>query len=41
MVAVGHEPHGKQQAVYECSVCKRVAGESMLLFAYNQNKRWD
>jgi hypothetical protein len=36
-----HEPHGKKQAVYKCSVCGRVAGESMLLFNYNQMKRWD
>jgi hypothetical protein len=37
----GHEPHGKKQAVYKCSVCGRVTGESMLLFTYNQMKRWD
>jgi hypothetical protein len=37
----GHEPRGKKQAVYKCSVCGRVTGESMLLFTYNQMKRWD
>jgi hypothetical protein len=37
----GNEPHGKKQAVYKCSKCGRLAGESMLLYDYGQMKMRD
>jgi hypothetical protein len=36
MVIWGFEPTGKKQAVYECTVCKRKAGEASLLTDYNR-----
>jgi hypothetical protein len=38
MIQCGQELHGKKQAVYECTECKRKARESMLLMAYNEVK---
>ncbi len=41
MIVIGYEPLGKKQAVYECPVCKRKAGEASLLYAYNQLRKRD
>ncbi len=41
MVIFGFEPFRDKPAVYECTVCKRKAGEASLLTAYKQLKMRD
>jgi hypothetical protein len=41
MVFVGTEPLGKKQAVYECTLCHRKAGEASLLYGYGQLRKRD